>query len=55
MAIALTCSECERDMKVKDELAGRKIKCPECGSVLMVPSGAKKASAVVAGAPARAP
>lgn len=48
MAIALTCSECEHDMKVKDELAGRRIKCPECGQVLAVPEGAKRVSAVAA-------
>jgi predicted Zn finger-like uncharacterized protein len=38
MAIALTCPACERALKVKDELAGRKIKCPKCGSVIAVMS-----------------
>ncbi len=36
MAISLTCPSCERALKVKDELAGRKIKCPACGSVITV-------------------
>src|SRR5438874_2601141 len=36
MAISLTCPSCERALKVKDELAGRKIKCPACGSVIAV-------------------
>jgi hypothetical protein len=54
MAIALTCAECERDLRVKDELAGRKIKCPECGGVIAVPAG-RRTSAVAAGAPAKSP
>src|SRR5437868_6904629 len=36
MAIALTCPSCARELKVKDELAGRKIKCPKCGKVIAV-------------------
>src|SRR5262245_27926619 len=55
MPIAMTCSECEHDLKVKDELAGRKIKCPECGGVIAVPDGGRRASPVAAGAPAKAP
>jgi hypothetical protein len=37
MAIALACPACKRALKVKDELAGRKIKCPGCAAVLLVP------------------
>ncbi len=37
MAIALTCPACQRALKVKDELAGRKIKCPDCAAVIAVP------------------
>jgi prepilin-type processing-associated H-X9-DG protein len=37
MAIALTCPSCARELKVKDELAGRKIKCPGCATILVVP------------------
>jgi hypothetical protein len=36
MAIFLLCS-CEHKIKVRDELAGRKVKCPECGKVIVVP------------------
>lgn len=36
MAIALTCSACGKVLKVKDELAGKRIKCP-CGEILRVP------------------
>jgi hypothetical protein len=38
MAIALACPECDRQMKVKDEMAGRRVKCPGCGSAITVPS-----------------
>jgi len=37
MAISFSCPACDRSVKVKDELAGRKIKCPECGKVIAVP------------------
>jgi hypothetical protein len=37
MAISLSCVSCQRKIKAKDEHAGRKIKCPECGQVLTVP------------------
>jgi len=37
LAITLSCPSCEKGLKVKDELAGRKIKCPKCGSVFAVP------------------
>ncbi len=36
MPIALTC-DCGRALRVKDELAGKKIRCPECKSTLTVP------------------
>ncbi|MBI3821807.1 MAG: hypothetical protein HY289_03900 [Planctomycetes bacterium] len=36
MAIPFYC-DCGRAMRVKDELAGRKIRCPACGEVLTVP------------------
>lgn len=42
MAIALACPACKRALKVKDELAGRRIKCPGCATVLPVPG--KKAA-----------
>jgi hypothetical protein len=36
MPIPFRCA-CGRSLRVKDELAGRKVKCPECGGVLTVP------------------
>lgn len=35
MPIALTC-ECGRSLRVKDDLEGRKVRCPECQHVLAV-------------------
>jgi hypothetical protein len=37
MAISLTC-ECGKKLAVKDELAGKRVKCPGCGDLLTVPS-----------------
>lgn len=36
MPIPLDC-DCGRSFRVKDQLAGRKIRCPECSNVLAVP------------------
>jgi phage FluMu protein Com len=37
MAVEFRCSSCNKKLKVKDELAGKKIKCPGCGSPTAVP------------------
>jgi hypothetical protein len=37
MPIPLQCP-CGRDLRVKDDLAGRKIKCPDCSATLIVPT-----------------
>lgn len=36
MAIAVTCG-CGRSLQIKDEFAGRKVRCPGCKGVLTVP------------------
>src|SRR5262249_52421865 len=36
MTIALSCPSCGQALKVKDELAGRKVKCPKCSNVIAV-------------------
>jgi len=38
MAISFTCPSCDSELKLKDELAGRKVKCPRCGDVVVVPA-----------------
>jgi hypothetical protein len=37
MPIPLTCA-CGRSLRIRDALAGRKVKCPGCGSALAVPA-----------------
>jgi hypothetical protein len=37
MPIVLTCSGCGQTYQLKDELAGRKVRCPGCASVQVVP------------------
>ena len=39
MAITLTCTGCGKSYQLKDELAGRKVRCPGCQSVQVVPGG----------------
>lgn len=41
MSIATACEECGRDYSVKDEMAGKKFKCKECGAIVVVPSSRK--------------
>jgi phage FluMu protein Com len=35
--ITLTCDNCERKLEVPDDMAGKKVKCPACGDVNLVP------------------
>jgi DNA-directed RNA polymerase subunit RPC12/RpoP len=37
MPISISCSGCGRSFHLKDEMAGRKVRCPECEAVLVVP------------------
>lgn len=39
--IVLSCTSCQKKLSVKDELAGRKVSCPGCGKVVLVPALAK--------------
>ncbi|MFZ5828577.1 MAG: M48 family metalloprotease [Planctomycetota bacterium] len=38
MAIAITCAGCGKSYRVKDEFAGRKMKCPACSAAIPVPA-----------------
>ena len=44
MPIPITC-QCGKSLNVKDELAGRAVKCPACGSVLKIPAQSAPAPA----------
>ncbi len=37
MAISLTCSDCGKRLKARDELAGKLLPCPNCGHKVLVP------------------
>lgn len=37
MPIEITCTGCERRMRVPDGVAGKRIKCPKCATVLRIP------------------
>src|SRR4051794_37619295 len=55
MTIAFSCPSCEHRLKVRDELVGRKVKCPSCGGGVVVPADeeAKQAAAPAAARPGR--
>lgn len=44
MPIGFECGICTRKITAKDELAGRRIKCPGCGTVVIVPDVARAAA-----------
>lgn len=41
MAIRVTCGTCQKTLGVKDEYAGRSVKCPQCGAAIKVPATMK--------------
>src|SRR5262245_66564646 len=43
--ITFTCDSCRKKFTVKDELAGKKAKCPGCGNPLIVPRAAASVAA----------
>ena len=43
MSLSITCSNCQKNLKVKEELAGKKVRCPDCSGAISVP--AKSAAA----------
>jgi WD40 repeat protein len=51
--IGVTCDECGKALRVKDEAAGKKVKCSGCGSILSVPRAAPAAAAPAAAEEAR--
>lgn len=40
MSIQVTCDECFTDYKLKEELAGKKVRCKECSAIIKVPAAA---------------
>jgi hypothetical protein len=37
MAIVCQCDECGREYRIRDELAGKRVKCKECGAPISIP------------------
>src|SRR5262245_3103230 len=35
--IRFRCSQCQKPLQVKDELAGKKVRCPQCKTVVVIP------------------
>lgn len=54
MPITTSCS-CGRKLNLKDELAGKTVKCPQCGSALKVPDEKSTATAVATPPPRPGP
>lgn len=38
MSLTVSCPECDKKLKVKDDAAGKKIRCPGCSTVFPVPA-----------------
>ena len=56
MAIEISCKQCGKVLRAKDELAGKRVKCPGCGGELEIPYLAEtnmREAAAVGGGPAR--
>ncbi len=41
MAIEFRCTECQKLLRTGDDTAGKQAKCPECGSLMAVPSASE--------------
>ncbi|MCE9582538.1 MAG: hypothetical protein K8T20_08605, partial [Planctomycetes bacterium] len=54
MPITTSC-DCGRKLNLKDELAGKTVKCPQCGTALKVPDSKSTATAVATPPPRSAP
>src|SRR5687768_14210598 len=42
-AVTTTCPACRSQLRVKAELAGKKLRCPQCRAVVAVPGGPARA------------
>ena len=53
--IAVECSGCKRSMNLRPALAGKKIRCKECGAITLVPEAPKTAAPSPAAPPIEIP
>ena len=42
MAISATCDSCKESFKARDEIAGKRVKCPKCKSPMTIPQATSK-------------
>jgi phage FluMu protein Com len=52
MPFTIACTNCEKTLKVPDEMAGKKVRCPACKSVVLVPAANDEDAAIQEDAPA---
>jgi len=48
MPIEFRCTKCSKLLRTPDETAGKQARCPECGTILQIPSAPSVAAAVSA-------
>ncbi len=55
--ISVKCDRCDRVITVQDDMAGRRVECPDCGDMNVIPPApeGRTASVVADGAPASGP
>ncbi|MCC6285936.1 MAG: PH domain-containing protein [Phycisphaerales bacterium] len=53
--IYLKCDRCDKPLEVDDELAGKKVECPHCGDVNLVPEARTAAPVGVVSSPGKKP
>lgn len=44
-AMLIQCGKCQKQFKAQESLAGKRVKCPQCGQVIQVPVAARPAQA----------
>ncbi|MBI3408952.1 MAG: protein kinase [Planctomycetes bacterium] len=49
--LSFSCASCQKKLAVKEEYAGKKVKCPGCGTVTRIPGGAAVTQAAPTGHP----
>jgi hypothetical protein len=55
VAVTVTCTKCAHTLKAKDVLAGKKVMCPKCQAIILVPALAKVAESSSPGATGQSP
>ncbi len=51
MAITLNCPKCSKPFRVRDDVIGMRVKCPNCSAILQVPAALSPASLLISDVP----